>query len=41
MEEEICEQGDKKIIKAIVFPVVLYGRKTWAKTRAMENKIDA
>jgi len=30
-----------KIIKAMVFPLVLYGCETWTKTKAIEQKIDA
>src|ERR1700733_13050358 len=30
-----------RIVKAMIFPVVLYGCETWTKTKAMEKKIDA
>ena len=29
-----------RIIKAMVFPMVLYGCETWTKSKAMERKID-
>ena len=30
-----------RIVKAMVFPVVLYGCETWTKTKAVEKKIEA
>src|SRR6218665_521406 len=40
-DKHVSLQTKTRIVNAIIFPVILYGCKTWTKTREMEKKIDA
>src|SRR6218665_281412 len=37
----LLPQTKTRIVNAMIFPVILYGCKTWTKTKEMEKKIDA
>src|SRR6218665_3992881 len=40
-DKHVSLQTKPRIVNPTIFPVILYGCKTWTKTRAMEKKIDA
>src|ERR1700733_8022681 len=40
-DKSISLMTKTRIVKAMVFPVVLYGCETWTKTKAMERRIEA
>jgi hypothetical protein len=40
-DKYVSRETKKRLVRALIFPVVLYGCETWTKTRDMEKKINA
>ena len=40
-DKYVSRETKKRLVRALIFPVVLYGCETWTKTRDMERKINA
>ena len=40
-DKYVSRETKKRLVRALIFPVVLYGCETWTKTQDMEKKINA
>ena len=40
-DKQVSINTEKKIVRTLIFPMVLYGCETWTMTKKMEKKINA